>query len=126
LARNAAYRHGQAAAQRKVHQTFGDDSPYGQQVMRHRTNTHLYLKTEVKSRMRELRERLGEEDQALLVLRVDRKLSWKDLAVALSEPDADARELERKATNLRQRFQQVKQRLRSLAVEDGLLPDESP
>ncbi len=123
LARNAAYRHSRAPAQRQLHQTFGEDSPFGQQVAQHRTNTQLYMKTEVKSRMRELRERLSEEDQTLLILRVDRKLSWKDLAVALSETDAEGAELARKATNLRQRFQHAKSRLRALAVADGLLSD---
>jgi RNA polymerase sigma-70 factor (ECF subfamily) len=125
LARNAAYRHVHAPAHRRVHQTYGDDSPFGQQVARHRTNTQLYMKTEVKNRMRELRERLSEEDQTLLILRVDRKLSWNDLAVALSDTDAETAELARKATNLRQRFQQVKSRLRALAIEDGLLPDQN-
>ncbi len=123
LARNAAYRYSKAPGQRRVHETFGDDSPYGEQVARHRTNTQLYMKTEVKSRMRALREQLSERDQALLILRVDRKLSWKDLAVALSEPQADADELARQAANLRQRFQQVKARLRSLAIQEGLLAD---
>jgi RNA polymerase sigma-70 factor, ECF subfamily len=125
LARNAAYRHRQAPAQRQVHQTFGEESPFAQQVALHRTNTQLYMKSEVKSRMRELRERLTEEEQTLLILRVDRKLSWKELAVALSETDADAAELARKATNFRQRFQQVKHRLRALAVAEGLLPDQN-
>jgi RNA polymerase sigma-70 factor (ECF subfamily) len=76
--------------------------------------------------MRELRESLSEEDQSLLMLRVDRKLSWKDLAVALSDgKEMNEAELAKKASNLRQSFQKVKNRLRSLAEEEGLLSDNS-
>jgi RNA polymerase sigma-70 factor (ECF subfamily) len=125
LARNAAHRHQKAPAQRlAVHQTFGEESPFGQQVALHRSKTNLYMKTEVKSRMRELRERLSEEEQSLLILRVDRKLSWKELAFSLADEELSDAELSRKATNLRQQFQQVKSRLRALAVEEGLLQDD--
>jgi RNA polymerase sigma-70 factor (ECF subfamily) len=130
LARNAASRYQKAPAQRlAVHQSFGGDSPYGQQVALHRSKTNLYMQSEVKSRMRELRERLGEEEQNLLILRVDQKLSWKELAVALSDEgsgDLAEAELSRRATNLRQQFQKLKSRLRAMAVEEGLLEPESP
>lgn len=126
LARNAAYRYRQSPGQRLKHQTFSDDSPFGMEVARLHSSTRLHQKTEVKSRMRQLRERLSEDDQTLLMLRVDRGLSWKELAVVLcKKEDLDPSELAREATNLRQRFQQVKARLRSLAVKEGLLGDDS-
>jgi len=123
LARNAAYRYGKSAG-RAAHQTFSEDSPFAEQVARHRTNTQLYMQTEVKSRMRALREQLAEDEQTLLILRVDRGMSWQDLAVAFSDTELDAAELKRQATNLRQRFQKVKRQLRSLAVAEGLLADD--
>lgn len=124
LARNAAYRYTHGEGQNR-HRTFSDDSPFGLELARLRTNTQLHKQTEVKSRMRALRERLSEEEQTLLILRVDRGMSYKEIAVVLGgSQELDAAEVARQAANLRQRFQQVKARLRSLAVEDGLLEDE--
>jgi len=59
----------------------------------------------------------------LLILRVDRGLSWRDLELAMNDADAarmgDA-ELKKCERRLRQRFKRVKDRLRELAKEDGL------
>jgi len=88
-----------------------------------RTNTRAYLKTAVKDRMQELRETLPPDDQMLLILRVDRGMAWRDLAVALSDGVAtvsDA-ELDKEAARLRKRFERVKDQLRELARADGLL-----
>src|SRR5688500_14272130 len=79
-----------------------------------RTKTLTILRTETKSAVRALRESLPEEDQLLLVLRVDRDLEWNDLARVFleemdAEPDADA--LKREAARLRKRFQLVKEKL---------------
>ncbi|MCP4678828.1 MAG: sigma-70 family RNA polymerase sigma factor [Deltaproteobacteria bacterium] len=88
-----------------------------------RTTTAHYLRTRPKSRMRELREQLPQEDQTLLVLRVDRGLSWRELAMVMSEeatpPDND--ELEIIIPRLRKRFQRLKSKLRKLAELEGLL-----
>jgi RNA polymerase sigma-70 factor (ECF subfamily) len=88
-----------------------------------RTITRAYLKTAVKDRMQELRETLAPDDQMLLILRVDRGMAWRDLAVALSgegETPSDA-ELDKEAARLRKRFERVKDQLRDLARADGLL-----
>ena len=122
VARNAARRHGRSEAKRGAHRPYSDDSVYAMQVAELRTSTAQHMRTEVKSRIRKLRERLPEDDQVLLILRVDRGLSFKELAVAIGgDAELDTTELTRRATNLRQRFQQVKRRLRDFAVEDGLL-----
>ena len=127
LARNSAYRYTHAPEQRAHLRTFSDESPFGMEVMRLRTGTHVYEKTETKSRMRELREGLSEEDQTLLVLRVDRGLSYQEIAVVLcGTEDLEGDALRRQVANLRQRFQHVKSRLRSLAVQAGLLGGDSP
>ena len=89
-----------------------------------RTATLTYLRTETKTRMRALRDSLPEEDQVLLMLRVDRGLAWEELArVVLAADDADADALERESARLRKRFQLVKEKLKSLAKREGLLDD---
>jgi RNA polymerase sigma-70 factor, ECF subfamily len=94
-----------------------------QLVDRVRTNTRAYLKTAVKDRMQELRETLEPDDQMLLILRVDRGMAWRDLAVAMSDDDATPSDaaLDKEAARLRKRFERVKDQLRELARADGLL-----
>ena len=64
----------------------------------------------------EIRTELDEEDQTLLVLRVDRNLAWRDIAQVILGEDARPAELTRKATALRKQFERVKDRLRDLAA----------
>jgi RNA polymerase sigma-70 factor, ECF subfamily len=87
-----------------------------------RTRTDAYLKTEVKNRMQELRQKLPAEDQQLLILRVNRQLSWNEIAMVLGDDGLRATdvELQREATRLRKRFQLAKDRLRALARQEGL------
>ena len=125
LARNRAYQYRKSPHQQpRRNVTFGADSRFAVELTRLRSATLEHRKTEVKSRIRELRQKLSEEDQVLLVLRVDRELSFRELAVVLSDEgtDLDDDQVSRLATNLRQRFQKVKKRLRTLAAEEGLLP----
>jgi RNA polymerase sigma-70 factor (ECF subfamily) len=72
--------------------------------------------------VQELRDRLPEEDRMLLVLRIDRKLDWKDLAHVFSETrghaQPDAATIEREAARLRKRFQVLKERIRELAARE--------
>jgi RNA polymerase sigma-70 factor, ECF subfamily len=65
----------------------------------------------------EIRATLPDEEQTLLVLRVDRDLAWRDIAIVLLGEDADAAAVTRKASTLRKQFERVKQRLRELAAE---------
>jgi RNA polymerase sigma-70 factor, ECF subfamily len=65
----------------------------------------------------EIRGQLDEEDQALLVLRVDRNLAWRDIAIILLGEAADADAITRKAATLRKQFERVKERLRELAAQ---------
>jgi RNA polymerase sigma-70 factor (ECF subfamily) len=92
-----------------------------------RSETASYLKTQRQTRMAALRESLPREDQELLVLRVDRKLAWRDLArVLLHAGDGDSpgdEVLEREAARLRKRFQLVKQQLYELGRREGLISD---
>jgi RNA polymerase sigma-70 factor (ECF subfamily) len=61
----------------------------------------------------------------LLILRVDRRLDWTEIArVLLETPEhlpPDAAALKREAARLRKRFQIVKDRLRERVEREGLL-----
>lgn len=92
-----------------------------------RTATLPFLQTGPRDALRALRDRLPADDRMLLVLRIDRALSWTELAhVFLGEAAADARRLKQEAARLRKRFQLVKDRLRRWMIEDGVLsPDDT-
>lgn len=121
LARNAATR----LARRRRHEVAlpTDRSLLQEPERGARTSTSHYLRTSIKDRIRELREQLSDDDQTLLILRIDRRLEWRELAVIMSEvaPDAPDEELVRASARMRTRFQTAKRRLRDLAREDGLL-----
>ena len=77
-----------------------------------RSSTRPHLKTTHKDALAALRAELSEEDQLLLVLRLDRALSWPEVARVLGDdPEADEAELRRTAVALRKRFQRAKERL---------------
>jgi RNA polymerase sigma-70 factor, ECF subfamily len=62
-----------------------------------------------------LRERLDPDDQTLLILRVDREMSWDDVAHVLS---MGGRSVD--SAVLRKRFERLKQRLARMAEDAGL------
>lgn len=82
-----------------------------------RSTTLLHLRTEVKSRVAALREQLDPDDRTLLILRIDRKLAWQDIARIMAEGDEEpsAAEVAKISAALRKRFERVKERLRKLA-----------
>jgi RNA polymerase sigma-70 factor (ECF subfamily) len=105
-----------------------------------RSVTRPYLRTEVKSELTRLRESLDREDQLLLILRLDKGLSWREIAVVFADDDdavsgegegaagleeaageRDEAALGRRAAALRKRFQVLKDDLRALAARRGLL-----
>jgi RNA polymerase sigma-70 factor (ECF subfamily) len=90
-----------------------------------RSETVSYLRTQRKTRIAALRESLPAEDQALLVLRIDKQLAWIDLArVMRSEDDGaplDQAVLKREAARLRKRFQLIKDKLYQLGRQQGLV-----
>ena len=92
-------------------------------IDRARTATPIYLQTAVKQRVLQLRAQLSEEERELLVLRVDRAMSWTDLALILADPHEvpTGDSLGRMAAAHRKRFERVKERLRELARREGLL-----
>ena len=128
LARNAAHRHARAPHQRRARKlTLEHNVPLSQLVAEVRSRTELHRRTETKDRFRELRERLEPDDQMLLILRIDRELSWRDLAqVMLGDDQAiDDDKIHRESSRLRKRFERVKDDIKRMAVEEGLLADPS-
>ncbi len=124
LARNAANRWATSPHNRPGrHETLSRHAQVSKLIDRARTATRPYLRTDVKDEMRALREELPPDDQTLLILRVDRKLSWEELAIVMcDETDAaDAAGRARDASRLRKRFERIKDRLRARAREEGLL-----
>jgi len=91
------------------------------------TSIAEWQKDDFKQRFRELRRKLPEKDQSLLVMRSDQEMPFREIAHALAETDETLGEAELKTreATLMKRFQRVKQRLFQLALEEGLVrPDE--
>ncbi|MEZ4447100.1 MAG: sigma factor [Polyangiaceae bacterium] len=98
----------------------------GEIVDETRPPTPLHQQSEVKSRMRVLRAALDDEEQLLITLRVDRQLSWNELAAVMADEPLDPGDETREAARLRKRYQLVKGKLRRLAEREGLLSSGSP
>jgi RNA polymerase sigma-70 factor, ECF subfamily len=81
-----------------------------------RSTTALHLRTEAKDAVARLREQLAPDEQSLLVLRIDRGLSWSEVASVMSTPEEHL-----DPQTVAKRFQRVKERLRKLAEDAGLL-----
>jgi RNA polymerase sigma-70 factor, ECF subfamily len=81
-----------------------------------RSTTAVHVRTEAKDAVARLREQLTPAEQSLLVLRVDRGLSWSEVAEVMSTPDEP---LDPRAAA--KRFERVKDKLRQLAEDAGLL-----
>jgi RNA polymerase sigma-70 factor (ECF subfamily) len=127
LARNAAQRYAAAPHRRLQRQrAFDGDSRLSAIVQELTTHAPIYQRTDVKTRVRALRERLSPEDQLLLVLRIDRGLAWRDLAMAISgDLEMDDLKLDREAARLRKCFERIKADLRRWAREDGIVKTTS-
>jgi RNA polymerase sigma-70 factor (ECF subfamily) len=92
-----------------------------------RSRTRPHLKTEVKVGFAAIRETLDEADRLLLVLRVDRGMSWNDVARVMAEADDSGEdEIPRAAARLRKRFQTVKDTIRARAIATGLIAGGEP
>jgi RNA polymerase sigma-70 factor (ECF subfamily) len=124
LARNAANRTASVAGrERRRAVAFSEGSPLHQVALDVRTSTLPHLRTTVKDQFRQLREKLSEEDQMILVLRVDKQMPWTDIAhVFLGGAEIpDDKQISRESARLRKRLQKIKSKLRSLGEESGLL-----
>jgi RNA polymerase sigma-70 factor, ECF subfamily len=118
LARNAATDVHRGEARHQRHRVPFSSDPSAEVAEIVRTETISLLRTETRTAFARLRDDLPEEDRALLVLRVDRELEWRDIARVLG---ADESAIAREAARLRKRFQLVKERLRALGKARGLV-----
>lgn len=122
LARHAVVDHHRRERRHARDMPLTQASQLSQVVAAVRSVTAAYRKTAVKDRFQELRGQLPQEDQLILILRVDRGLRWRELAeVMLADTRPDEEALRKEAARLRKRFQLVKERLRGLADAEGLL-----
>lgn len=115
LARNALRRLHRAPHRRPGRVIALSEAPEVGRVAEHvRTTTIVYLRTSVKDELETLRRELPPDDQALLILRIDRRLPWQDVARALAdEEDLEPAELKRRSASLRKRFERIKVDLRA-------------
>jgi len=117
LARNALHRQRSRAPQRHgAHLALSQVPELSELAERLRTATPDFMRSETRSRFAVLRDRLDPDDRTLLILRVDRRMPWRDIAEVLADQDealAPA-DLARRAAALRKRFERLKQSLREL------------
>jgi RNA polymerase sigma-70 factor, ECF subfamily len=123
LARNAANRHVRSPAHRPSRNLPLSQAPgLAEAALQVRTRTRMHLRSEVKSAVARLREALPADDQLMLSLRIDKGLSWLEIAQVLAdERELGAQARARAAARLRQRFKTIKARLRRQAEAAGLL-----
>ena len=80
------------------------------------STTASHLRAENKDRLADLRAQLDPAEQTLLVLRLDRELSWSEIAQVFDDSGVSE-------AALRKRFERLKERIRGLAEAAGLLGD---
>ncbi len=115
LARHAMVRI--RAQPRRQHELLVSQVPSIAHAVTHVWNTSRANAIRVQDVYVEIRKMLEDEDQTLLVLRVDRDLAWKDIAIVLLGEAASPDDVTTKAATLRKQFERVKERLRALAAE---------
>jgi RNA polymerase sigma-70 factor (ECF subfamily) len=124
LARHAASRYIDDVRRRRGrHVPLSRAGPLSEIAERIRTGTRAGAQTEARSRIAQLRESLPVDDQTLLILRVNRKLGWREIAqIMLRDGEShEDEELAKEAARLRKRYQLAKDKLRQMAVEQGLV-----
>jgi RNA polymerase sigma-70 factor (ECF subfamily) len=124
LVRHAASRYRSDERRRRTwHVPLSQAGPLSEIAAKVRTATLEAYGKESRDRMAELRDTLPPEDQTLLILRVSRKLTWKEIARVMADEGAPTTEedLAKEAVRLRKRYQLAKERLHRLAREQGLV-----
>jgi RNA polymerase sigma-70 factor, ECF subfamily len=116
LTKRALVRHRKRAAERPHRR---DELGSYDAVERARSRTAPWLRTEVKDAFARLRAALAEDERELLILRVDRQMSWEEIALIVDEP-GDPKQV---SARVRKRFQSIKDKLRDLAQAEGLVGD---
>jgi RNA polymerase sigma-70 factor, ECF subfamily len=77
-----------------------------------RSTTLLHLRGESERQLDALRASLDYDERTLLILSLDQRMSWREIAEVMSDGETDERELHRLSARLRKRFERLKDRLR--------------
>src|SRR4051812_4990922 len=110
VARNALLRHVRDGARGRRHVPLSDAAALEQLAVQLRTTTLPHLRSEIKDRARRLREQLDPDEQTLLILRVDRRMTWLEIATVMDVA----------AATLRKRYERIIARLRVESARDPL------
>jgi len=123
LARNATSRYARAPQRRRDRNQPLSEHPSALAVLdAPRSETRPHQRSEVKQRVRALRQRLSPSDQLLLSLHIERGLPFRELAQVVHADLGESEEaIAREAARLRKRFERVKRELRRMATAEGLL-----
>lgn len=119
LARNAAMDLKRGARPRGREIPLSEASEIERLAANVRTETASVLR-HAQSELDALRATLSEEDRLLLILRLEQKLAWLDLARVFLGDDATDEDLRRESGRLRKRFQLAKARFVEAARARGL------
>lgn len=123
IAYHALARAGRTGAKRRQRTVALGDVPEIEALVDHvRTQTLPHLRTDIKKEVLELRQQLDEEERTLLILRIDRRLEWEDIARIVDPEISTPEAAKRSSATLRKRFERIKLRLRELSK--GLLPED--
>jgi RNA polymerase sigma-70 factor (ECF subfamily) len=117
IARNTSLNFARTMKARARRELPADSAEIAEVAEQVRSETRPFLRTTAKDKLAAIREALPAEDRLLLVLRVDKRLEWKELSRVMLGEDGDLSEalLARESQRLRKRFQVLKERL----VEEG-------
>lgn len=122
LARHAASRQIRELRKRRRGVALSHAGALSQIEERIRTRTRTSARTAARNLIASMRERLSPDDQMLLILRVEQKLAWTEIAQVLLHDGAPTDEavLQKDAVRLRKRYQAAKERLQKLAADAGM------
>lgn len=82
-----------------------------------RSTTAAHLKAETAAHLEALRAELDVEEQTLLVLRIDRDLSWSEIARVIEDDESTVVQ-----ARLRKRYARLVDKIRTIARARGLIP----
>jgi RNA polymerase sigma-70 factor, ECF subfamily len=113
LARHAWSHHARDPNRRSGRRVPLSDPAVDRMAEQVRSRTLSFLRSEVKDRLTEVRDEMPPDDRTLLILRIDRKLAWNDIARVMDGDDLSREALAKRSAALRKRFERIKDELRA-------------
>ena len=96
---------------RHAHEQLVSSIPSIQQAATEMFSRSLVERAHQHEILAEAKEALDPDDRTLLVLRIDRNLSWREIAIVLLGEDASDADVTKKSAALRKQFERVKDEL---------------